>query len=112
MLAPRHVQPGRANLAALGRHLWQTSAGGAMVRAALRPPVGARVESPVSGRNRAQSSPRRKRVNSANPAPASHAVTYFGGAGRRSAKRRTLATPTECGKNSNIGASLGESPTK
>ena len=31
-------------------------------------------------------------------------------AGRRPAKRRTLATPTEFGKNANIDASFGESP--
>ena len=38
-------------------------------------------------------------------------VMYFGAVASSAPKRRTLATPTERGKNSNIGASFGESPT-
>ena len=37
----------------------------------------------------------RKRASSANPAPASPAVTYLGSTSIRSVKRRTLATPIE-----------------
>src|SRR5438094_10401766 len=50
-------------------------------------------------------------TTSANPAPALAPVMYFGAEASSAAKRRTLATPTERGKNSNIGASFGESPT-
>src|SRR2546423_938897 len=50
-------------------------------------------------------------TTSAKPAPALARVMYFGGVAMTPAKRCTLATPTEQGKKSNIGASLGESPT-
>src|SRR5437764_879242 len=49
-------------------------------------------------------------ATSANPAPELARVMYFGGIAMTAAKRRTFATPTEWSKNSNIGASLGESP--
>src|SRR6185369_14945493 len=50
-------------------------------------------------------------TSSAKPAPAAAWVTNLGGVLTRAAKRLMLATPTEFGKNSNIGASFGESPT-
>src|SRR5207237_9547771 len=50
-------------------------------------------------------------TTSANPAPELATVMYFGAVASSAPKRRTLATPTERGKNSNIGASFGESPT-
>src|SRR5205823_5315868 len=50
-------------------------------------------------------------TTSANPAPELATLMYFGAVASSAPKRRTLATPTERGKNSNIGASFGESPT-
>src|SRR5205807_5664631 len=47
-------------------------------------------------------------ASSANPAPEAARVTYFGLSESRSSKRRTLATPTECPKKANIGASARE----
>src|SRR5690606_38051728 len=51
------------------------------------------------------------RASSAKPAPQRDGVIHAGSASSRSRKSSTLATPTAFGKNANIGASLGESPT-
>src|SRR5258706_1080865 len=50
-------------------------------------------------------------TSSAKPAPEDACVTNVGVVLTIEAKRLMLATPTEFGKNSNIGASFGESPT-
>ena len=86
--------------------------GGAGRRRALRRSVraGGAVAAGLS-RGEAQRATVSAATSSTNPAPASPSVTYAGSVAMRSAKARTLATPTALGKYANIGASLGESPT-